>query len=277
MNGARRRMLAITVTASVTFICPFFAAAADGLTQPATSKDKRHPLSEIWSGKRYASETARALHDAAEENPANGVLADGALLWRREAGDEGKSCQSCHNKPSFSMRSAGTRYPKYYKPWKKPMTLAQRINRCRTAYMRAKPWPEGARSLISMTTYVRHQSRRTPVRPQVDGRATPFFKRGELAFGTRIGQANMSCANCHQAYQGKRLGARTLSQGQSNGFPAYVLSGGSMSTLHQQFQRCNARVGAEPLPLGSEEYVNLELYLSWRGQGLPVETPAVRD
>ncbi len=275
---AVRALLLLGVVAS-TAICLSVdgGIAADGVTEPATPRSRNHPLNEIWSGKRYASETARALHDVSGENPANGVMADGSLLWRRTAGEEKKSCQSCHNKPSFSMRSAGTKYPRYYKPWKKLMTLGQRINRCRTAYMRAKPWPEGSKSLISMTTFVRHQSRKTPVRPQSDGRANPFFKRGELAYRTRIGQSNMSCANCHETYQNKRLGAQTLSQGQSNGFPTYNLGLGAVSTLHQQFQRCNARVGAEPLPLGSEAYVNLELYLSWRGQGLPVETPAVRD
>jgi sulfur-oxidizing protein SoxA len=33
---------------------------------------------------------------------------------------------------------------------------------------------------------------------------------------------------------------------------------------------------AEPYELGSPEFVALELYLAWRGKGLPVETPAVR-
>lgn len=251
--------------------------AGDGVKTAVTPKDRSNPLKQLWSGKRFASETAQALHDAPDENPANGVLADGSLLWRRIAGEQGKSCETCHNKPSFSMRSAGTRYPRYYKPWKKPITLEQRINRCRSAYMRAKPWPEGSKSLIAMTALVRHQSRRTPVRPQADGRAATFFKRGEFSYRQRIGQSNMSCANCHETYQGKRLGARTLSQGQSNGFPTYNLSRGNVSGLHQQFQQCNLRVGAEPLPLGSDDYVNLELYLAWRGQGLLVEAPAVRD
>jgi len=35
-------------------------------------------------------------------------------------------------------------------------------------------------------------------------------------------------------------------------------------------------VRAEPYPYGAQEYVNLELYLAWRAQGLPIETPGVR-
>lgn len=253
------------------------AFARDGVLEPVAPRSRDHPLKKIWSGKRYTSETARALHDAKGQNPANGVLAEGVLVWRRAAGEQGQSCQTCHRDPAFSMRSAGTRYPRYYKPWKKPMSLEQRINRCRTAYMRTKPFVEGSQSMIAITTLVRYQSRRTPIRAQSKGRAAPFFKRGQRMFNERIGQQNMSCANCHQSYQGKRLGAQTVSQGQTNGFPTYNLNVGTVSSLHQQFQRCNIRVGAEPRDLGSDEYVNLELYLAWRGQGLPVEAPAVRD
>jgi sulfur-oxidizing protein SoxA len=35
-------------------------------------------------------------------------------------------------------------------------------------------------------------------------------------------------------------------------------------------------VRAEPREIGAGEYVALELYLAWRGNGLPIETPAVR-
>jgi sulfur-oxidizing protein SoxA len=42
------------------------------------------------------------------------------------------------------------------------------------------------------------------------------------------------------------------------------------------FAWCNTSVRALPSPFGADEYVNLELYVAWRGRGLPVETPAVR-
>jgi sulfur-oxidizing protein SoxA len=42
------------------------------------------------------------------------------------------------------------------------------------------------------------------------------------------------------------------------------------------FDWCNTSVRAEPYPLGSDEYVNLELFMAWLGRGLPVETPAIR-
>jgi sulfur-oxidizing protein SoxA len=42
------------------------------------------------------------------------------------------------------------------------------------------------------------------------------------------------------------------------------------------FAWCNISVRAEAYPDGSDEYVNLELFIAWRGRGLPVEMPGIR-
>ncbi|MHA1523658.1 MAG: sulfur oxidation c-type cytochrome SoxA, partial [Alphaproteobacteria bacterium] len=34
---------------------------------------------------------------------------------------------------------------------------------------------------------------------------------------------------------------------------------------------------AKPFKVGGDEFLALEVYLAYRGQGLPVETPAVRQ
>ena len=75
---------------------------------------------------------------------------------------------------------------------------------------------------------------------------------------------------------GQRLRGDVISQGQSNGFPIYRHLWQTLGSAHRMFAWCNNAVRAEPLPYGSDDYVNLELYLAWRGRGLPVETPAVR-
>jgi sulfur-oxidizing protein SoxA len=74
-----------------------------------------------------------------------------------------------------------------------------------------------------------------------------------------------------------KIRADTLSQGQSNGFPTYRLKWQKLGSLHRRFKGCNDQVRAEPYKRGSDEYVNLELYLAWRGQGLEIESPAVRQ
>ena len=70
--------------------------------------------------------------------------------------------------------------------------------------------------------------------------------------------------------------AMSISQGQSNGFPVYRMLWQTMGSLQRMFRWCNTSVRAEPYPFGADEYLDLEVYLAWRGRGLPVETPAVR-
>jgi sulfur-oxidizing protein SoxA len=71
--------------------------------------------------------------------------------------------------------------------------------------------------------------------------------------------------------------ANLLSQGQSNGFPTYRLKWQKPGSIHRRFRGCNKQVRAQPYAYGSDEYTNLELFLAWKGRGLPVETPAVRN
>ena len=85
-----------------------------------------------------------------------------------------------------------------------------------------------------------------------------------------------TCAQCHDDLAGEKLRGDTNSQGQTNGFPIYRLMWRSMASTHRMFEWCNVSLRAEPHALGSPEYLALELYVAWRGNGLPVEAPAVR-
>jgi sulfur-oxidizing protein SoxA len=109
----------------------------------------------------------------------------------------------------------------------------------------------------------------------VDGPARPFFEHGTEFYYRRRGLLNMSCAHCHEQNYGEHLRGNLLSQGHTNAHPIYYLDGG-IDLAHVLFEFCNQRVRAEPYAYGSDEYVNLELYVAWRGQGLPVETPGMR-
>jgi L-cysteine S-thiosulfotransferase len=111
---------------------------------------------------------------------------------------------------------------------------------------------------------------------RVDGPAQPFFEAGKEFFHQRRGQLDLSCAHCHEQYAGQRLRGEVVSQGQINGFPVYRFTWQTLGSTHRMFEWCNTSVRAEPYALGSDEYVNLELYMAWRGRGLPVEAPAIR-
>ena len=237
---------------------------------------KGNPLSVLVSGYYYRTKETRKLQDDDFANTGFLWVDSGEALWSKVDGKAGKSCASCHQSAKKSMRKAGTSYPKYYKPKKKLINLEQRINLCRTKFMKAKPWKYESGQLLGMTTYVRHQSRGLPVNVEVTGPAKAFFEKGKKFYYQRRGQLDLACATCH-ALAGQNIRSDLLSQGQSNGFPTYRLKWQKLGSLHRRIRGCNKNIRAKPYKSGSEEYVNLELYLAWRGSGLKVETPSVRQ
>ena len=115
-----------------------------------------------------------------------------------------------------------------------------------------------------------------PQNVEISDRTASYLDQGRDYFLTRRGQFNLSCQQCHTENWGKRLRGDTISQGHSNGFPAYRFEWQSIGSLHRRLRDCDTGVRAEPLLFGDETYIALELYLAARGGGLEVETPAVR-
>jgi L-cysteine S-thiosulfotransferase len=272
-----RHACRLAATLVVALTIPLAATAQESPGGEPVQPPEGHPLSELHSGYRFQPAYVREIQDQDIKNPGTLWRDYGRQLWSVREGEAGRSCADCHNVAEKAMLGVGARYPRFSPPEGKPITLSQQINLCRTLNMKTQPWPRGSDALVAMTAYVRSRSRGMPVRVKTDGPAKPFFDAGRAYYYAARGERGLSCAACHERSAGTKLGAATLSQGQSNGFPAYKIATERAEPLHRQFQRCNARVGAQPLALGADPYVNLELYLAWRGTGLPVETPAVRN
>jgi len=234
-------------------------------------------VEERRSGYTFAAIETRNMEDDDFENPGFIWVDDGEALWGKVDGEAGKSCSSCHGDASKSMRGVGVRYPAYVPEVKKMVNLEQQINTCRKDRMKAKPYKYESKGLLSITTYVRHQSKGMAMSVKVDGDAKPYFDKGNELYHQRVGQLDMSCNHCHGDNYGNKARANTLSQGQSNGFPTYRLKWQKVGSIHRRFRGCMKNIRATPYKYGSPEYVNLELYLAWKGRGLPVETPAVRN
>lgn len=238
---------------------------------------KKYKVEDRRSGYTYAAKETRAIQDDDLGNPAYLWLDEGEALWSKKDGKAGKSCAACHGNASQSMKGVGSSWPKYSKKLGKMQSLEQRINQCRTENMQAKPFKWESKEMLSTTIYVRNQSAGMPMNVSIDGPAIPFFEKGKKFYNQRRGQLDMSCANCHVDNAGNKIRANLLSEGQSNGFPTYRLKWQKPGSIHRRFRGCNKQVRAKPYGYGSDEYVNLELYVAWRGRGLPVETPAVRN
>ena len=232
---------------------------------------------EPKSGYLSAEPETQAMQDDDFSNPAMLVTDYGGDLWSTADGDSGKSCEDCHGDAADSMKGVKTRYPTYYQPWGKMINLELRINECRKNNQKAKEWKYESKEMIGMASYIGYQSRGMPMAVDIGGAATPFFTKGKEFYYERRGQLDMACSHCHEDNSGNMIRANLLTEGQINGFPTYRLKWSGVGTLHRRFKGCNDQVRAIPYERGSDEYVNLELYLAWRGRGLAVETPSVRN
>ncbi len=254
-------------------------AAADHKTPPFDPRDPAYApfvSGEKRSGYTYAEPETRAMQEDDFQNPAFLWMEQAQSAWTVAEGEAGKSCAACHGKAEESMKGVGAGYPRFDAKAGKVVNVEQRINMCRTEQMKAPAWKYESAELLGMTTFVKYQSRGTPIKVSIDGPAAPFFEKGKAFYYERRGLNDLACKHCHEDNPGNHIRTELLSQGMSNGFPTYRLKWQKLGSLHKRLAGCNEEIRAQPYPLGSDEYTNLELYLAWRAEGLRVETPSVR-
>lgn len=226
------------------------------------------------SGYAWLGPELRALQDDDFANPGMLWIDRGEALWSEAAGS-GASCADCHGEPA-SLVGVAARMPRWDETLGGLENLEMQINACRTERQNAPPWPWESEELLAMTALVARASHGLPLEPDTSGAAAAALRAGRLEYERRRGQLDLSCSHCHEQNAGRRLRGDVVSEGMVNGFPIYRLTWQTLGSRHRMFRWCNEAVGAEPHAWGADEYLALELYLAWRGRGLPVETPAVR-
>ena len=246
------------------------------LAFPALAQQRAIPLTKLKSGSSFLGADLRSLQSDDFANPGTLWLERGEKLWSAPAGTKNQSCAGCHQDAKTSMRGVAARYPKVDAESGRLLDLEGRINLCRTRRIGAGPFRYESEELLALTAYVARQSRGMPLNVSIEGAARSHFDAGEKAYRLRRGQMNLSCAHCHEANWGKRLLSETISQGHPNGYPVYRMEWQTLGSLERRLRACLSGIRAEMLPYGAPEYLDLELYLAWRAQGLPVETPGVR-
>lgn len=240
-----------------------FAAAACAHAQP-----RPIPADALRSGSTYAGPDVRAMQADDLANPGFLWVQRGEALWKDH-------CASCHGS-AHTMRGVAARYPAYDAPSKSVLDLAARIEQCRVDRQRAPAFGRESEDLLALETFVAFQSRGMPVNVSIDGPARTSFDRGQAFYRTRHGQMNLACTHCHDLHYGKRLYNETISQGHGTAFPAYRLEWQTLGSLQRRLRACLFGIRAEMPPPGAPELTDLELYLAWRANGLPLESPGVR-
>ncbi len=243
-----------------------------------TAAPEGHPFDEVLSGWLFREAETRALEADTFQNPGMLAVEEGAEIWNTVEGTEGKSCATCHGDAAESMKDVGASYPKWDAKENRPINIELQINRCRTENMGAEPYAFDKGGQKPLTAFIKHQSLGTPVGIDLsEGDMQKWWDQGKDLYYTRTGQLNLSCASCHEQNAGNYIRADHLSQGQLNGFPTYRLKQGALVSVHNRFRGCIRDTRAEFPAAFSDELMALEVYVTWRGTGLSVETPAVRQ
>lgn len=228
------------------------------------------------SGLDFMTPATQALQRDDALNPALLWVRGGDARWAARDGSTGPSCADCHGDADRSMRGVAPRYPAFDRVDAAPLTLAGRINACRTRHQRAAPWAAESEALLGLEARVAMASRGLPIAPPDDARLAPFRDQGRRLFSQRLGQLDLSCAQCHDGLAGRRLGGSVIPQGHPTGYPLYRLEWQGLGSLQRRLRNCLSGVRAAVPPFGAAELVALELHLMQRAAGMALETPAVR-
>jgi L-cysteine S-thiosulfotransferase len=181
----------------------------------------------------------------------------------------------------FANKGIGVRqnYPYFDEKDGKVITLELALNRCREANGEA-PYNYLKDEMASLTAYMAFTSRGTTMDIKIpsDPRALEAYENGKRYFYTRRGQLNFSCATCHVQSPGERIRSEVLAPalGIMNAMPIYRSEWSGMGTTSRRLATCNSQTRAVPLEPQSDEYRDVEYFLSYVANGLPISGPGAR-
>ncbi len=241
------------------------------------------------------SPSTQAMQRRDSDNPGWLAVQLGEQLYARPDGQRQQACSHCHGSPSAGQGSPGAgqtealprkamkplklqlpRYPRMDELTGQPLDLSGRIEACRQRHQQAAAWTREDPRRLALQAYVAAQARGLPLQPDPDPRLVPARQRGHALYHRRIGQLELSCADCHDRSWGKRLGGSLIPQGHPNAYPLWRMQWQALGSLQRRMRACLAGVRAAPWPDEDPAWIELELYLQWRAEGLALETPGVR-
>jgi sulfur-oxidizing protein SoxA len=186
-----------------------------------------------------------------------------------------------HYADCFENRGEGIRqtYPRFVAATGQVETLEGAINRCRVQNG-AAPLDPMTGLMASITAVMAESSQGKPFAITVpdDPRALAAYERGKEFFYSRKGQLGVSCASCHMSPAGERMRGDILAPalGILAAMPIYRSDWGSMGTTIRRISSCSSQTRALPLAPDDEEYRDLEYFLSYMSNGIPIVGPGTR-
>jgi L-cysteine S-thiosulfotransferase len=260
-------------------------AAADSIDPDADFKAFRDyytklfpnvPLNDFVNGPYSMDADLRKQWQAIDDFPPYDFAIDRGKQMFATPFKNGKTYGDCFPDKGIGIRQ---NYPYFDDKTGEVITLELALNRCRQAngeelYSYVKD------EMASLTAYMAFTSRGKPFDIKIpnDPRALAAYQKGEEYFYTRRGQLNFSCASCHVQNPGNHIRTEVLAPalGIVAAMPIYRSEWNGMGTMSRRLVTCNSQVRGVPLKPQDELYRDVEYYLSYMSNGLPVSGPGAR-
>ncbi|MBV9529952.1 MAG: sulfur oxidation c-type cytochrome SoxA [Bradyrhizobium sp.] len=241
-----------------------------------TRRFPKVPLDDFVNGPYSMNEDMRKQWIDKENFPPYDFALDRGKELFETPFKNGKTLADC-----FPNKGVGIRqnYPYFDEKAGEVVTLELAVNRC-LEKNGEKPYSYVKDEMAAVTAYMAFTSRGKPfdIKTPNSPKAVKAYEDGKQYFYERRGQLNFSCASCHVQYPGERIRAEVLAPalGILNAMPIYRSDWGGMGTISRRFTSCNSQVRATPLDPQDPSYRNLEYYLSYMSNGLPISGPGAR-
>ena len=285
LNAAMHRVLLLCLGAALAL-----SAAADPETGPKTDPESdraafrayflaRFPdvaLADYADGIYALDEKARQQWLEIEEFPPyEFAVEQGEALFGQPFAN-GHGYADCFVNGGIGVRQ---NYPRFDPEQGEVVTLELAINRCREQHGET-PYPYKSADMVALSAYMAWTSRGNPLSVEIpdDLRALAAYEAGKRFYYSKRGQLNLSCSDCHVTSAGSYVRADHLSAslGHPSHFPVYRSKLGKVISLHSRFYGCVRDVRAQPFAEQSPEFRNLEYFLTYMSNGLPVNGPGAR-
>jgi L-cysteine S-thiosulfotransferase len=241
-----------------------------------TQKFPNVPLNDFVNGPYSMDAQLRKQWESIDDFPPYDFAIDRGKQMFATPFANGKSYGDCFADQGIGIRQ---NYPYFDAKAGEVVTLELALNRCRESNGEA-PYSYVKDEMASLTAYMAFTSRGKPFDIKIpdDPRALAAYQKGEEYFYTRRGQLNFSCASCHVQLPGEHIRTEVLAPalGILAAMPIYRSEWNGMGTISRRLVTCNSQTRAVPLAPQDELYRDVEYYLSYMSNGLPIAGPGAR-
>ena len=233
------------------------------------------PLEDYVYGAMITNPDARAQYDQIMEFPPFiGDIEAGRRIWDTPFRN-GRRFADCFADGGHNVVG---NYPYYDAAAGRVITFEAALNRC----LKDNGEPEmayGQRSPMGvLTAYARTLSDGMRMNVKVDSPAArAHFEAGRDLFFRRIGQLNAACAGCHLHHAGSTMRMEIISPALGHATHWPIFRGGEeLMTFQGRFKRCMEQMRAVPFGYASGEWNDLEYFLSYLSNGIPLKSSVMR-